>query len=137
MRVKFWGVRGSIACPGPLTVKYGGNTPCLELRFEGIDRSIIIDAGSGIRELGNSMMVHDLPKGPIQTEIFLTHTHWDHIMGFPFLTPIYVPGARLKVYGPISFESDTLEKIVGGQSYPTVTFQSGKQSCQLKSSIFT
>jgi len=133
MRVKFWGVRGSIACPGPLTVKYGGNTPCLELRFEGIDRSIIIDAGSGIRELGNSMMVHDLPKGSIQTEIFLTHTHWDHIMGFPFFTPIYVPGTRLKLYGPISFESDTLEKIVGGQlSYRYFPVRETELSAQIE-----
>ena len=133
MRVKFWGVRGSIACPGPLTVKYGGNTPCLELRFEGIDRSIIIDAGSGIRELGNSMMVHDLPKGSIQTEIFLTHTHWDHIMGFPFFTPIYVPGTRLKLYGPISFESDTLEKIVGGQlSYRYFPVREEELSAQIE-----
>jgi len=96
-------------------MQYGGNTPCLEIRFSGIDRLIIIDAGSGIRELGNFMMKHDLPKGPIRTEIFLSHTHWDHIMGFPFFTPIYIPGSRLKVYGPVSYEQDTLEKIVGGQ----------------------
>jgi phosphoribosyl 1,2-cyclic phosphodiesterase len=96
-------------------MQYGGNTPCLEIRFPEIDRLIIIDAGSGIRELGNYMMKHDLPKGPIRTEIFLSHTHWDHIMGFPFFTPIYIPGSRLKVYGPVSYEQDTLEKIVGGQ----------------------
>lgn len=80
MKVKFWGVRGSIPCPGPETVKYGGNTLCVELRFEDLGRQIIIDAGTGIRELGNYMMVYDLPNGPIHTEIFLTHTHWDHIM---------------------------------------------------------
>lgn len=115
MKIKFWGVRGSIPCPGPQTVKYGGNTPCIELRFKGPDRLIIIDAGSGIRELGNYIMAHDLPKGPIKTEIFLTHTHWDHIMGFPFFTPIYVPGSQLKVYGPVTYEGDTLENVVGGQ----------------------
>ena len=115
MRVRFWGVRGSIPCPGPQTVKYGGNTTCLELRFPDLDRLIIIDAGSGLRELGNYMMSNDLPKGPMKTEIFLSHTHWDHIMGFPFFTPIYIPGTRLKVYGPVSYEEDTLEKIVGGQ----------------------
>ena len=115
MKIKFWGVRGSIPCPGPLTMKYGGNTACLEIRFSDIDRSIIIDAGSGIRELGNFMMQHDLPKGPIRTEIFLSHTHWDHIMGFPFFTPIYIPGSKLTVYGPVSYEQDTLEDIVGGQ----------------------
>ena len=115
MRVKFWGVRGSIPCPGSKTVRYGGNTPCIELRFHNPERLIILDAGSGIRELGNAMMVHDLPKGPIQTEIFLTHTHWDHIMGFPFFTPIYIPGTQLKIYGPVSYEEDPLEKVVGGQ----------------------
>jgi len=115
MKIKFWGVRGSIPCPGPKTMKYGGNTACIELRFPEINRLIIIDAGSGIRELGNFMMANDFKKGPISTDIFLTHTHWDHIMGFPFFTPIYVPGSKIKVYGPVSFEGDTLEKIVGGQ----------------------
>jgi phosphoribosyl 1,2-cyclic phosphodiesterase len=74
MMIKFWGVRGSIPSPGPHTVKYGGNTVCLELRFEGIDRLIIIDAGTGIRELGNYLMAHDRQKGPIKAEVFLTHT---------------------------------------------------------------
>jgi len=79
------------------------------------------------------MMVHDLPKGSIQTEIFLTHTHWDHIMGFPFFTPIYVPGTRLKLYGPISFESDTLEKIVGGQlSYRYFPVRETELSAQIE-----
>lgn len=115
MKLKFWGVRGSIPCPGFNTVKYGGNTACIELRFENPERQIIIDAGSGIRELGNFMMAHDLPKGPIHTEIFLTHTHWDHIMGFPFFTPIYLNETDIKVYGPVNFEKDTLKDIVGGQ----------------------
>jgi phosphoribosyl 1,2-cyclic phosphodiesterase len=115
MRVKFWGVRGSIPCPGPRTVRYGGNTPCIELRIQESDRLLIIDAGSGIRELGLYMMSHDLPKGPISTELFLTHTHWDHIKGFPFFTPIYVPGTRLKVYGPVTYEDEPIEKVVGGQ----------------------
>jgi len=115
MRVKFWGVRGSIPCPGPHTCKYGGNTACIEIRFDDLPRQIIIDAGSGLRELGNFMMGHDLPKGPITTSIYLSHTHWDHIMGFPFFTPIYIPSTRIEVFGPVSHERDTLETIVGGQ----------------------
>lgn len=115
MRVKFWGVRGSIPCPGPKTQKYGGNGACIELRVGKKDRLIIIDAGSGIRELGNDMMKNDLPKGPISADLFLSHTHWDHIMGFPYFTPIYVPGTKLKVYGPVTFEEDPLEEVVGGQ----------------------
>ena len=115
MRVTFWGVRGSIPCPGPTTVTYGGNTACLELRFDPDDRLIIIDAGSGIRELGESIMKRDLPRGPIRTKIFLSHTHWDHIMGFPFFTPIFIKGTSLEVYGPVTYEEDTLDKIVGDQ----------------------
>lgn len=115
IKIRFWGVRGSIPCPGPTTVQYGGNTACLELRFGDADRLIIIDAGSGIRSLGNHMMQHDLPRGPIDTSIFITHTHWDHIMGFPFFTPIFIPGSKIKVYGPVSFEDEGLDDVVGGQ----------------------
>ncbi len=115
MKIKFWGVRGSIPCPGPQTMKYGGNTACLELRLNSINRLIIIDAGSGIRELGNYLTTHDLPKGPIKTEIYLTHTHWDHIMGFLFFTPIYIPKTEIKVYAPVHYEDEPLENVVGGQ----------------------
>ncbi len=115
MKVRFWGVRGSIPCPGPDTVEYGGNTACIELRFGPDERLLIIDAGSGIRGLGNHMMQTDLPKGPIDTSIFLTHTHWDHIMGFPFFTPIYIPNTKLKIYGPVTYEDEGLDKIVGSQ----------------------
>ncbi|OQY08920.1 MAG: hypothetical protein B6I30_10615 [Desulfobacteraceae bacterium 4572_187] len=96
-------------------MKYGGNTACIELRFENPERLIIIDAGSGIRQLGDYIVANDLPKGPIRAEIFLTHTHWDHILGFPFFTPIYIPGTKLKVYGPSTFEEDSLADVVGGQ----------------------
>ena len=115
MKVKFWGVRGSIPCPGPLTVKYGGNTPCIELRLRDTGRQIIVDAGSGIRELGNLMMAHDLPKGPIDTDIFLSHTHWDHIMGFPFFTPGYLPTTKLRIHGPVTLEGGSLEQVMAGQ----------------------
>lgn len=113
MKIRFWGVRGSIPCPGRETVQFGGNTLCIELRFGTANRLIIIDAGSGIRQLGDYLVKNDLSKGPIDTEIFLTHTHWDHIMGFPFFTPIYIPGTKLRIYGPVSYEEDTLEKIIG------------------------
>lgn len=115
MKLRFWGVRGSIPCPGPATMKYGGNTACLELRFPEAGRLIIIDAGSGLRELGNFIMANDFRHGPVNTDIFLCHTHWDHIMGFPFFTPLYVPGNTIRVHGPVSFADDSLEEIVGGQ----------------------
>lgn len=115
MRIKFWGVRGSIPCPGPQTAKYGGNGACIEIRVGDEDRLFIIDAGSGIRELANHLMANDLPKGPIEAKLYLSHTHWDHIMGFPYFVPIYVPGTKLDVYGPVTFEDEPLEDVVGGQ----------------------
>jgi len=115
MRVKFWGVRGSIPCPGPNTAKYGGNSACIELRTGSNNTIIVIDAGSGIRELGTALVKNELSKGPLDLKLFLSHTHWDHIMGFPYFTPIYIPGTKMKVYGPVTFEDDPLEDVVGGQ----------------------
>ncbi|MCK5696527.1 MAG: MBL fold metallo-hydrolase [Gammaproteobacteria bacterium] len=112
MLIKFWGVRGSIPCPGINTVKYGGNTACIEVRFPEINRILIIDAGSGLRELGNDLMAQ---QQVVDTDLLLTHTHWDHIMGFPFFIPAYIPGTDIRVYGPVTYEEDTLEKVVGGQ----------------------
>jgi phosphoribosyl 1,2-cyclic phosphodiesterase len=110
---RIWGDRGSMPTPGPDTVLFGGNTACLELRCG--ERLIIVDAGSGIRKLGDKLMAEDIKKGPISADIFITHTHWDHIMGFPMFTPIYVPGTRLRIRGPISYEDDSLEKVIGSQ----------------------
>jgi hypothetical protein len=108
-----WGDRGSMPTPGPDTALFGGNTSCLELRCG--DRLIIIDAGSGIRPLGEKLLREDLKKGPISADLFITHTHWDHIMGFPMFNPIYVPGTKLYIRGPISYEDDSLEKVIGTQ----------------------
>ncbi|MDH3348445.1 MAG: MBL fold metallo-hydrolase [Desulfobulbaceae bacterium] len=115
MQIKFWGVRGSIPCPGPQTMEYGGNTACIEVYFPEVNRRVIIDAGSGLRELANYLVAEELPKGPISTEIYLTHTHWDHIMGFPFFVPAYIPGTKIKVYGPVTYEDEPLDEVVGGQ----------------------
>jgi len=113
--VRFWGVRGSIPCPGPDTVKYGGNTTCIELRFGDANKLVIIDVGSGIRPLADTIMKNDLPKGPIDADILISHTHWDHIMGFPFFTPIYIKTTKLRVYGPVTYEEDSLDKVIGDQ----------------------
>ncbi|MEE8397604.1 MAG: MBL fold metallo-hydrolase [Desulfobacterales bacterium] len=115
MKMKFWGVRGSIPCPGPNTVKYGGNTSCIELCFEDLKRHIVIDAGSGLRELGNDMMTRSTNGLELPVEIFVTHTHWDHIQGFPFFTPIYIPKTEIKIYGPATGEHETLMDAMTGQ----------------------
>lgn len=113
--VTCWGVRGSIPCPGPETVRYGGNTLCLEMRCGDRDRLIVIDAGSGIRALGNSLMAAGIARNEKQIDIYLTHTHWDHILGFPFFTPMYVPGMKIRIHGPAAYEEGFLEKVIGGQ----------------------
>jgi len=115
MKVKFWGVRGTVPCPGPGTAKYGGNSSCIQLSAGSSDRVIIIDAGSGIRDLGNFLVQDNSQNGPLDILLFLSHTHWDHIMGFPFFSPIYVPGTKMRVYGPVTFEDDPLVDVVGGQ----------------------
>lgn len=114
LSVRFWGVRGSIPCPGPDTVIYGGNTACLEIRAD--DRLLIADLGTGLRQLGDWLMANDLKKyGKIKADIFVTHTHWDHILGFPMFTPVYIPGTELRITGPVSFENNTLENIIEAQ----------------------
>ncbi|MBI4417682.1 MAG: MBL fold metallo-hydrolase [Ignavibacteriales bacterium] len=95
MRLKFWGVRGSIPTPGKHTVRYGGNTPCAELRLDD-DELIILDAGTGIRNLGD----HLINSGEsIKAFLLITHPHWDHIQGFPFFKPAFISGNELTIVG--------------------------------------
>jgi|688.fasta_scaffold40680_2 phosphoribosyl 1,2-cyclic phosphodiesterase len=94
MKVRFWGVRGSIPSPGQHTIRYGGNTTCIEVR--GDDGALIIlDAGTGIFPLAQEL----LKQLPVQANIFITHTHWDHIQGLPFFTPLYIPGNSVRIHG--------------------------------------
>jgi len=108
-----WGTRGSIASPGPRTAKYGGNTPCLEVRLDD-GRRFIFDAGTGIRPLGRSMVNED---GAAAATIFLTHFHWDHIQGFPFFRPLYDPDTSLRIIGPKQFDVD-IQTLFAGQMGP-------------------
>lgn len=109
MKLKFWGVRGSIPCPGPATVRYGGNTSCLEV--QGGPDVLVLDAGTGIRELGLTLAAQ---RRPLRVHLLISHTHWDHIQGFPFFAPIYSPGNEIVVYGPRGLDRP-LEEIVLGQ----------------------
>lgn len=95
-RIKFWGVRGSIPVPGPSTIGYGGNTTCVEVRTNG--DIIVLDAGSGIRELGLSLE-REFGGDPINLTLLLTHTHWDHIQGLPFFLPAYKAKNTIRVLG--------------------------------------
>jgi Metal-dependent hydrolases of the beta-lactamase superfamily I len=95
MKLTFWGVRGSIPTPGKHTVRYGGNTPCLELRLDD-DQLIIFDAGTGIRSFGDYL----INKGEsVKAHLFISHPHWDHIQGFPFFKPAFIPGNELTIIG--------------------------------------
>ena len=113
LSVRFWGVRGSIPCPGRKTVEFGGNTTCLEIRAD--KRPIIVDLGTGVKSLGDFLMANDFKDGPPDLDIFISHTHWDHIMGFPMFAPIFIPGAKLRIRGPVSYDGDSLASIIGNQ----------------------
>ncbi len=137
VRVRFWGVRGSIPAPGPDTLRYGGNTSCVTLeaasRVPGEPPLLFIfDAGSGIRALGMSLMREK--RLPLTAHLLLTHTHWDHIQGFPFFIPAFIPGNRICVYGNAEGDGDALGALEGqmihryfpvglGQLGATVQFQ--------------
>jgi phosphoribosyl 1,2-cyclic phosphodiesterase len=94
MKVKFWGVRGSIACPGPKTVRYGGNTTCIEVRTDS-NELIVLDAGTGIYQL-SQMLLAELP---VTANVLITHSHWDHIQGLPLFIPNFIPGNTLRLHG--------------------------------------
>src|SRR6202521_4039806 len=117
LRARFWGTRGSVPSPGASTVRYGGNTPCIELRTAS-DSLLILDAGTGIRELGHAL-VDRAGDAPIAGEIFLTHAHWDHIQGLPFFAPLFHQGNRFTIWGS-STSSRSLERIVREQMSPLV-----------------
>lgn len=110
MKVKFWGTRGSYPTPGAGTIKYGGNTPCIEVRAG--DRTIILDAGTGIIPLGRELMRRAAQeKRPLEVILLLSHLHHDHTQGFPFFVPAYVTNARLHIFGP-GGTSETIKHVL-------------------------
>ncbi|ARI81895.1 MBL fold metallo-hydrolase [Microcystis aeruginosa] len=108
-QIKFWGVRGSIPCPGSETVRYGGNTSCVEMQV-GRER-LIFDGGTGLRILGQSLMT----ESPVKAHLFFSHSHWDHIQGFPFFIPAFIRGNTFKIYGIPSPNGATIKQTLHDQ----------------------
>jgi phosphoribosyl 1,2-cyclic phosphodiesterase len=116
LRLRFWGVRGSIPAPGLETARYGGNTSCLTLEFPSADDPakqtlFILDAGTGIRSLGLSLLRQK--RVPLTAHLFLSHTHWDHIQGFPFFAPAFIPGNRILVHGGVGSDGELATVLTG------------------------
>jgi phosphoribosyl 1,2-cyclic phosphodiesterase/CheY-like chemotaxis protein len=114
MRVRFWGTRGSIAKPGPSTLRYGGNTSCVEVR-SAAGTLVVIDCGTGAHELGK-MLVETGPR-PLIGHMLISHTHWDHIQGWPFFAPLFVPGNEWDIYAPHGLAESVRETLAGQMQY--------------------
>ena len=114
MRVRFWGTRGSIASPGARTCRYGGNTACVSVQTES-GQFLMLDCGTGARPLG-AYMLAAIPR-PVHASVLLSHTHWDHIQGFPFFAPVFVPGSHFDVYAPEGGLLSLEETLAGQMEY--------------------
>ena len=111
MRIRFWGTRGSLAKPGPTTLRYGGNTSCVEVRTAD-GTLIVLDCGTGVHGLGLALSAPG--EGPVRGHLLISHTHWDHIQGFPFFAPLFVPGNEWDIYAPGGL-GQHLEATLSGQ----------------------
>jgi len=114
MRVRFWGTRGSIPKPGPDTVRYGGNTSCVEVRTAS-GALILLDCGTGAHGLGQALLAE--PNGPRRGHVLISHTHWDHIQGLPFLAPLFVADFEWDIYGPRGLGPSIRETLAGQMQY--------------------
>src|SRR4026209_622311 len=112
MQLRFWGTRGSLAKPGPSATRYGGNTSCVEVRADD-GTLVILDCGTGAHGLGQELLTR-AQGAPIAGHLLITHTHWDHIQGFPFFAPLFVPGNEWDIYAPGGL-GQHLEQTLSGQ----------------------
>src|SRR5262245_27452853 len=110
MKVRFWGTRGSLPKPGPDTLRFGGNTSCVELKTAA-DTLVIIDCGSGLHDLGHALIRRG--ESPMTGHILISHTHWDHIQGIPFFAPFFVAGNEWHIYGPKGLGQSLQETLAG------------------------
>ena len=116
--VAFWGVRGSIPTPGSETMRYGGNTACVSVERDDQDGSqvLVFDAGTGIRRLGNELV--DRANGKLMIDLLISHTHWDHIQGFPYFFPAFVAGNKFEIYHIHPYVPNVLENQMTSQVFP-------------------
>src|SRR5579883_204787 len=128
MKLRFWGTRGSIPVPGAHTVRYGGNTSCVEVQSN--DVLIILDCGTGVRNLGLELLKSRKP--PIEAHILLGHTHWDHIQGFPFFPPALIPGSRITVYSARGYEKALKDVLAGQMDYTYFPIKLGQMASDLE-----
>jgi phosphoribosyl 1,2-cyclic phosphodiesterase len=113
VKIRFWGTRGSLAKPGPSTVRYGGNTSCVEV-LSAAGTRLIIDCGTGAHELGQAILRDGSEK---RGHVLISHTHWDHIQGIPFFAPLFVPGYSWDIYAPQGFGESLKETLAGQMEY--------------------
>lgn len=113
VKIKFWGVRGSTPCANEENMKYGGNTTCVQVQIEGQDDLLILDSGTGFRNLGNEL---DSKGSSHKGRVFVTHPHWDHLQGFPFFKPFYDGNNWFRVYMPPQGEIGCKEILQGHMS---------------------
>ncbi len=117
MVVRFWGVRGGIAAPGKATLKFGGNTACTEVRIGG--ETFVLDCGTGSRELGRDMMA----RAPVRMHLLFSDYRWDHIQGFPFFTPVYIPSSEIHVHGAKHRGQGVREMLSAQMTFPVFPIQ--------------
>ena len=110
MKVRFWGVRGSVATPGPEFLRYGGNTTAVEVRGSG-DHRLLIDLGTGVTQLAKELMDAEFGRGEGELPILLSHTHLDHIQGLPFFTPFFIRGNQIRIIGPKLADTSLIETL--------------------------
>ena len=114
MKIRFWGTRGSLAKPGLGTLRYGGNTTCVEVRADD-GTLIVLDCGTGAHALGQALMAEG--QRPLRGHLLISHTHWDHIQGFPFFTPLFIPGNEWDIYAPGGMAKRLEETLAGQMEY--------------------
>ncbi len=115
LRVQFWGTRGSLAKPGRATVRYGGNTACVQIT-SATGALVVLDCGTGIHDLGRTLM--ESGKQPLRGHLLISHTHWDHIQGLPFFAPLFVTGNEWDIYAPRGLGQSLRETLAGQMQYP-------------------